>query len=59
MQNSRKINAYNVVAAFDSATLLNDINEAMRDGWEPYGYPFTLDGQVVQAFVKYKEEVSE
>lgn len=52
---NREIVAYNIVGGFNSDELVKNVEEKMKDGWQPLESPFLIGDEVVQAIVKYRE----
>lgn len=52
---NREIAAYDIVGGFTSSELVKNVENMMKDGWQPLESPFVIGGQVVQAVVKYRE----
>jgi len=56
---NKEIIAYQAIGGFNSAELCKYVNEAIKDGWQPFMSPFLIDEQMIQAMVKYKESSAE
>jgi len=52
---SKEITHYKLVGGFNSDELSNNINEAIKEGWQPYEQPFIILDEIVQPCVRYKE----
>jgi hypothetical protein len=51
-----KIKEYDIVLGTSSAFISGRVTVLMKDGWQPYGNPFTQDGKFYQAMVKYEKD---
>lgn len=58
----KKICEYKLLVANFVEDLNDNVNESIKDGWQPYGNPFTVQREnynlfyFTQAVVKYEEE---
>lgn len=50
-----KIRSVKIVSQSSCETFELAINEAIRWGWQPYGYPVEIRGQYTQMLVTYEE----
>lgn len=54
----RKIISYAAVNGLNMATIVDQVNESIEKGWQPYGNPFIYyKGDLIcQPLVKYEED---
>ncbi len=51
---NKKIIDYILVGRMDSYDFWKDVDQAIKDGWQPYGYAFERGDYLCQAMVKYE-----